>query len=132
MGSLKLLYTHLQNLTAILETFYFPQTVRVLSKSTPNVQSSIKFQQKPTTICLIICKHSKHTKLRHPNLCCVGVRGRNKRNKKWNLSTGYIALIADITREAFELILNSMIDNHSVNLNIIVKRECLSLPKESC
>ena len=43
-----------------------------------------------------------------------------------------MALIADITREAFELILNSVIDNHSVNLNIIGKRECLSLPKESC
>ena len=25
-----------------------------------------------------------------------------------------------------------MIDNHSVNLNVIGKRECLSLPKESC
>ena len=37
-----------------------------------------------------------------------------------------------ITREAFELILNSMIDNHSVNLNVIGKMECLSLPKESC
>ena len=38
----------------------------------------------------------------------------------------------DITEEVFELILNSMIDNHSVNLNVIGKRECLSLPKESC
>ena len=37
-----------------------------------------------------------------------------------------------ITREAFELILNSMIANHSVNLNVIGKRECLPLPKESC
>ena len=25
-----------------------------------------------------------------------------------------------------------MIENHSVNLNIIGKRECLSLPRESC
>ena len=38
----------------------------------------------------------------------------------------------DITREVFELILNSMIDNHSVNLNVIGKRECLSRPKKSC
>ena len=42
------------------------------------------------------------------------------------------SLNKDITREAFELNLNSIIDNHSVNLNVIVKRECLSLPKESC
>ena len=37
-----------------------------------------------------------------------------------------------ITREAFELILNSMITNHSVNLIVIGKWECLSLAKESC
>ena len=42
------------------------------------------------------------------------------------------SLNKDIAREAFELILNSMIDNHLVNLNIIGKRKCLSLPKESC
>ena len=42
------------------------------------------------------------------------------------------SLNKDITREAFELILNSMIDDHSVNFNVIGKRECLSLPKESC
>ena len=42
------------------------------------------------------------------------------------------SLNKDITREAFELILNSMIDNHSVNLNVIGKMECWSLPKESC
>ena len=42
------------------------------------------------------------------------------------------SLNKDITREVFELNLNSIIDNHSVNLNVIVKRECLSLPKESC
>ena len=32
----------------------------------------------------------------------------------------------------FELTLNSMIDNHSVNLNITGKRKWLFLPKESC
>ena len=37
-----------------------------------------------------------------------------------------------ITKEAFELIPNSMIANHSVNLTVIRKRECLPLPKESC
>ena len=42
------------------------------------------------------------------------------------------SLNKDITREAFELVLNSMTDNHSVNLIVIGKRECLSLPKESC
>ena len=42
------------------------------------------------------------------------------------------SLNKDITREAFELILNSFGDDHSVNLNVIGKRKCLSLPKESC
>ena len=42
------------------------------------------------------------------------------------------SLKKDITREAFELILNSMIDNHPVNLNIIGKQKFLSLPNESC
>ena len=37
-----------------------------------------------------------------------------------------------ITREVFELILNSMIASHLVNLKVIGQRECLSLPKESC
>ena len=32
------------------------------------------------------------------------------------------SLNKDITREAFELILNPMIKNHSVNLNVIGKR----------
>ena len=60
MESLKLLYTHLQSLGTILETFHFPLTVQVLSKSTPSVQSSIRLQQNPTIICLTIYKHSKH------------------------------------------------------------------------
>ena len=42
MGSLKLLDTHLQSLETILETFLFPETVQVLTKSTPSVQSSIQ------------------------------------------------------------------------------------------
>ena len=42
------------------------------------------------------------------------------------------SLSKDITREAFELILSSMIDSHSVNLNVIDKQEWLPLPKESC
>ena len=43
---------------------------------------------KPTTICLIFYKHSTHTKLRHPTrCCCVGLSGRNSRNKKWDSST---------------------------------------------
>ena len=42
------------------------------------------------------------------------------------------SLNKDITREVFELIFNSMIDDHSVNLTVIGKRKCLSLPKESC
>ena len=58
IGSLKLLYTHLQ---------------------------SIKPQQKPTTICLIICKPSTHTKLHHPARCCVGLRERNSRKIKMEL-----------------------------------------------
>ena len=42
------------------------------------------------------------------------------------------SLNKDVRREAFELTLNSMINNHSVKLNIIGKRECLYLPKEPC
>ena len=45
MGSLKLLYAHLQTLGAILENVRFRQAVQALSKSTPSVPSSIKFQQ---------------------------------------------------------------------------------------
>ena len=59
-------------------------------------------------------------------------RGNKKcgREKVYRLANDL--LNKDITREAFELILNSMIDDQSVNLNVIGKRECLSLPKESC
>ena len=42
------------------------------------------------------------------------------------------SLNKSITREVFELTLNLIIENQSVNLNVIGKRECLSLPKESC
>ena len=35
-------------------------------------------------------------------------------------------------RGSLILILNSMVENHSVNLNVIGKQECLFLPKESC
>ena len=54
MGSLKVLYTHLQSLGTILETFHFPLTVQGIPKFTASIQNSIKFQQRPTTICLII------------------------------------------------------------------------------
>ena len=59
-------------------------------------------------------------------------RGNKKcgREKVYRLANDL--LNKDITREAFELILNSMIDDQSVNLNVTGKRECLSLPKESC
>ena len=49
--------------------------------------ASIKPQRKPTSICLIICKHFTQTKLHHPARCCIGLRGRNSGNKKWNSST---------------------------------------------
>ena len=39
--------------------------------------------EKPTSICVIIYKHSTHTKLYHPAHCCVGLRRKNSRNKKW-------------------------------------------------
>ena len=35
-------------------------------------------------------------------------------------------------RGSLILILNSMIENHSVNLNVVGKHKYLSLPKESC
>ena len=54
MKSLKLLYIHLQSLVTNLETFHFPLTVQVFSKSTLSVHSSIKFQQNPTIVFLII------------------------------------------------------------------------------
>ena len=81
-GSLKILYAHLQNLGTILETFHCPLTVQVLSKSIPSDQSSIKFQQKPTTICLIIYKHPTHTKFHNSTRFFVDLRERNSRNKK--------------------------------------------------
>ena len=64
---------------------------------------SIKFQQKPTTICLIIVKHSKHTKLCHHTHCCVDLRGRNSRNKKQNPSTRQIGLTLVINSRAITL-----------------------------
>ena len=86
MESLKLLYAHLQSLGTILETLHFPYTVQVLSKSIPNVHNSIKPQQKLTSICLIIYKHSTHTKLHQPAHYCLGLRRRNSNNKKQNSS----------------------------------------------
>ena len=59
-------------------------------------------------------------------------RGNKKRGREEVYRLVNDSLNKDITREAFELILNSMIDSHSVNLNVIGKWECLSLPKESC
>ena len=87
MGSLKLLFTHLQSLGTILEAFHFSKTVKALSKSTPSVQISIRPQQRPTTIWLIIYKHSTHTKLCHLARCCVCLRERNSRNKKRDSSS---------------------------------------------
>ena len=87
MGSLKLWYNHLQSICTILETFGFPENVQELSKSAPAIHSSIKFQQKPTIICLTIYKHSTNTKLYQLARFCVGLRGRNSRNKTWNLYT---------------------------------------------
>ena len=43
--SLKILYTHPQSLGTTLETFHFPETVRVFSNSTPITQSSINLQK---------------------------------------------------------------------------------------
>ena len=59
-------------------------------------------------------------------------RGNKKCGREEVYRLANDSLNKDISREVFELILNSMIDNHSVNLNVIGKRECLSLPKESC
>ena len=96
MGSLKVLYTHLQSLVLILETFTFTTLplnfyYKTTTTTTTNCaralkihsqHPSIKFQQKQTTVCLIICKHSKHTELCYHACCCVGLGGRNSRNKK--------------------------------------------------
>ena len=74
----------LGDLWTIRGTFHFPWTVQVLSKSILSIQSSMKPQQKTTTICcLIICKYFTQTKLCHPARCCVGLRkeGRNSKNK---------------------------------------------------
>ena len=59
-------------------------------------------------------------------------RGNKKCGRKEVYRLVNDSLNKDITREAFELILNSFEDNHSVNLNVIGKRGCLSLSKESC
>ena len=69
-------------------------------------------------------------------LVIVSIQTLKRENKKCGREEVYRlvndSINKDITREAFELILNSMIDDHSVNLNVIGKMECLSLPKESC
>ena len=57
-------------------------------------------------------------------------RGNKKCGKEEVYSLVNESLNKDVRREAFELTLNSMINNHSVKLNI--KRECLYLPKEPC
>ena len=62
-------------------------------------------------------------------------RGNKKKEEEEEKEVGRLindSLNKNIPREAFELTLNLMIDNHSVNLNVIGKREYLSLPKESC
>ena len=69
-------------------------------------------------------------------LVIASIQTLTRGNKKYRREEVY-RLVNDslnkvITTEAVKLILNSMIDNHSVNLNVIGKRECLSLPKESC
>ena len=46
----------------------------------------------------MVYKHSIHTKLRYPTCCCVGLMGRNSRNKKWNLSTRQTWLTLVINR----------------------------------
>ena len=61
--------------------------MKILLSSSP-----AKPQQKLTTICLIICKHSTHTKLRLPAHCCVGLSSGNSRNKQWNSSVRQIGL----------------------------------------
>ena len=69
-------------------------------------------------------------------LVIVSIQTLKRGNKKCGREEVYRlvndSLNKDITREAFELILNSMIEDHSVNLNVIGKWECLSLLKESC
>ena len=70
MGSLKLLYAHLQSLgsASVCASALKIQTQRPEHDQIPT---------KPTTICLTIYKHSKHTKLSHSAPCCVGLWGRN-------------------------------------------------------
>ena len=69
-------------------------------------------------------------------LVIVSIQTLKRGNKKCGREEVYRlvndSLNKDITREAFELILNSMIEDHSVNLNVFGKWECLSLLKESC
>ena len=57
LGSLKLLYSSSKSWNNPGD-LSLPLTVEVLSKCTPSVHSSIKPQQKPTTVCLIIYRQS--------------------------------------------------------------------------
>ena len=83
----------------VLQQSQRPFTSLKLCKCSQNPHPASQHQIliKPTTIYLNICKHSKHTKLCYHARCCVrgrgrGLRGRNTRNKKWNLSTRQIGL----------------------------------------
>ena len=72
-----------------MESFYFPETMQVLSNPTPIIQRSISktkppVKQKPTTIDLIIYKHSTHYIM---HIAVVGLSGSSQTTevKKGNL-----------------------------------------------
>ena len=91
MGSLKFNLPIFKVLAQSWRHFTSLKPCKGSQSSQPASRSSIKFQQKSTTICLTIYKHSKYTKLCHPARCCVGLQGRNSRKKKRNLSSRAIA-----------------------------------------
>ena len=63
-----------------------------LWKCSQNPYPASQHQIPIKTICLIICQHSKHSKICHHTRCCVGLRGMISRNKEWNSSTRQIRL----------------------------------------
>ena len=66
-GASKVLFTHMKSLGITPEIFHFPEDVQLF----PNPTHCLKLyqhpiEQEPTTIGLIIYKHSTHTKFQHP------------------------------------------------------------------
>ena len=79
------------SISKVLEQSWRAFTSLKLCKCSQNPHPVYRQHQTPTKTNHHLLNHLQtlhtHTKLHHPAHCCVGLRGRNSRNKKWNLST---------------------------------------------